>query len=168
MFNDSFDYIHGRMLLSCFKDPRSVFQKAYDSLLPGGYFEMQDFAFPPQFLGEPLTDSSLYKWGKILVEASEKLGRPWNHVPKYKQWFEEIGFEGVVEKKYYWPLSAWAKGKYYKKISVYAQADLLSGLDGMSLKLMGLMGWSADEVKEFLVGVKDDVKNTAVHAYGPM
>jgi hypothetical protein len=50
----------------------------------------------------------------------------------------------VVEKKYYWPLNKWPKGDYYKQISVYAQADLLNGLDGMSLKLMGLMGWSAD------------------------
>jgi hypothetical protein len=38
----------------------------------------------------------------------------------------------------------------------------------MSLKLMGSLGWSADEVKEFLVGVKEDVKNTTIHAYGPM
>jgi hypothetical protein len=155
------------MFLSCFKDPRSVFQKAYDTLVPGGYLELQDFVFPPQFISEPPPGSSLYKWGQIICEASGKLGRPTN-VPKYKQWFEEIGFEEVVEKKYYWPLNTWAKGDYYKQISVYAQADLLNGLDGMSLKLMGLMGWSADEVKKFLVGVKSEVKNTAIHAYGPM
>jgi hypothetical protein len=154
------------MLLSCFKDSRSVFQKAYDALSPGGYFEMQDFVYPPQFLGEPPKDSSLYKWGQTLSESSAKLGRPWTNVPYYKQWFEEIGFEEVVEKKYYWPLNKWPKGDYYKQISVYAQADLLNGLDGMSLKLMGLIGWSADQVKEFLVGVKADVKNTGLHAYG--
>jgi hypothetical protein len=28
----------------------------------------------------------------------------------------------------------------------------------MSLKVMGLMGWSVDEIKEFLVKVKEDVK----------
>jgi hypothetical protein len=156
------------MLLSCFKDPRSVFQKAYDALTPGGYLEMQDFVYPPQFIGEPPTESSLYKWGQVLCEGSVKLGRPWNNVPSYKQWFEEIGFEEVVEKKYYWPLNAWAKGDYYKQISVYAQADLPNGLDGMSLKAMGLMGWSVDEIKEFLVRVKEDVKNTAIHSYGLM
>jgi hypothetical protein len=156
------------MLLSCFKDPRSVFQKAYDALVPGGYLEMQDFVFPGHFMGEPRTETSLYKWGQMICEASEKLGRPWTNVPKYKQWFEEIGFEEVVEKKYYWHLSAWAQGDYYKQISVYAQADLLNGLDGMSLKLMGSLGWSADEIKEFLIGVKEDVKNTTIHGYGPM
>jgi hypothetical protein len=38
----------------------------------------------------------------------------------------------------------------------------------MSLKLMGLMGWSAEEVKAFLVSVKEDVKNTSLHAYAPV
>ncbi|KAE9370226.1 S-adenosyl-L-methionine-dependent methyltransferase [Stipitochalara longipes BDJ] len=167
-FTEPFDYIHGRMLLSCFKDPRSVFQKAYNALTPGGYLEMQDLAFPPRFLGEQRTETSLYKWGKVLSEASVKIGRPWTNVQKYKEWMEEIGFVDVVEKKYYWPLSRWAKGDYYKLVSVYAQASLLNGLDGMSLKLMGLMGWSAEEVKAFLVGVREDVKNTSIHAYAPM
>ena len=49
-----------------------------------------------------------------------------------------------------------------------ADAALLSGLDGMSLKLMGLMGWSAEEVKTFLVGVKVDVKDPSLRAYADM
>lgn len=73
-----------------------------------------------------------------------------------------------METKYYWPLSSWAKGEYYKQISVYAQATLLNGIEEMSLKLMGLMGWSAEEVKSFLVSVKEDVKNTSLHAYAPV
>ena len=156
------------MLLSCFKDPRAVFQKAYDALTPGGYLELQDLVFPPQFWGEPRTETSLYKWGSIVGDASVKIGRPWTNVPKFKEWLEEIGFEDVVERKYYWPLSNWAEGDYYKQVSVYAQAALLSGLDGMSLKLMGLMGWSAKEVKTFLVGVKEDVADPRLRAYADM
>jgi hypothetical protein len=38
---------------------------------------------------------------------------------------------------------------YYKMVSAYAQADLLNGLDGMSLKLLGFLGWSAEKVQEF-------------------
>lgn len=166
MFKEPFDYIHGRMLLSCFKDPRSVFKKAYDSLAPGGYFEMQDLVCPFQYMGESPVGSPLYKWCEIICEAASKLGRPWTNVPKYKQWFEEIGFEDVVEKKHYFPLNAWPKGDFYKRVSVYAQTDLLNGLEGLSLKLMGLMGWSTEEIKEFLVGVKDDVQNTSIHVYG--
>jgi hypothetical protein len=156
------------MLLACFKDSRSVFQKAYNALTPGGYFEMQDLVFPPRFMREPPRESALYKWSQLIVEGSVKLGRPWNNVPKYKQWFEEIGLEEVVEKEYYWPFNAWAKEDYYKHLSVYTQAIFLNGLEGMSLKILGSMGWSADEIKELLVEVRSDTKNTAVYCYSPM
>jgi hypothetical protein len=129
---------------------------------------MQDMVFPFRFLGEQPVDSPLYKWFEIITEGAAKLGRPWTNVPQYKRWFEEIGFEDVTEKKFYWPINRWAKGEYYKSISVYAQADFLSGLEGLSLKVMGSMGYSAEEVRELLVGVMKDIKDTNVHCYCPM
>lgn len=86
----------------------------------------------------------------------------------YKRWMEEIGFEDVTESNYYWPLNSWAKGKYYKRIAVLAQADFLNGLEGLSLKVMGSMGWSPDRIHTFLDDVKKDVKNTSIHCYCPM
>ena len=145
-----------------------MFGKAYDALTPGGYFEMQDFVFPFEYIDEPPTESLLYKWFQIISEGAAKLGRPWTNVPKYKQWFEEIGFEDVMEKRFYWPINAWAKGKYYKQISVYAQTNFQNGMEGMSLKIMGSMGWSAEEIQVFLAGVRDDVRNTKIHCYCPV
>jgi hypothetical protein len=81
---------------------------------------------------------------------------------------EEIGFEDVVEHQFYWPTSGWPKGKYFKTLAMYWQEDLLSGLEAISLKVMGLMGWSADEIRVFLAGVRNDVKDTSIHAYLPM
>ena len=155
-------------MLSCFRDPKAVFTSAYEALTPGGYFEMQDMVFPFQFLGDPPTESPLYRWFEIIAEGAAALGRPWTNVPKYKAWFEDIGFEDVVEKKFYWPLNKWPKEGYYKQLSVLAQADLLNGLEGLSFKVMGSMGWSAEDIKEFLVGVRKDVLDTKVHCYCPM
>lgn len=129
---------------------------------------MQDINFPFEFLGDPPTESPLYKWSQLIDTGAEKLGRPWSNVKHYRRWFEEIGFEDVVEKKFYWPFSAWAKGKYYKEISVLAQADFLGGLEGLSLKIMGSMGYSAEEVREMLVGVKKDIVDTKMLYYCPM
>lgn len=81
---------------------------------------------------------------------------------------EEIGFEDVKEKKFYWPINPWAKGDYFKQLAEYAQPDFLSGLEGMSLKVMGSMGWSAEQVNVFLVGVRDNVRDTRIHCYCPM
>lgn len=129
---------------------------------------MQDFIFPFKFLGQPPKESLLYKWFEIIVEGAEKLGRPWTNVKHYKRWMEEIGFEDVNEKTFYWPINPWAKGKYFKQIALYAQADFLNGLEGMSLKVMGSMGWPAEDVQKYLIGVRKDVKDTAIHCYCPM
>lgn len=81
---------------------------------------------------------------------------------------EDIGFEDVVEKKFYWPLNAWPQGKYYKQLSTYAQANFLSGLEGLSLRVMGSAGWSVDNIKAYLEEVRKEVEDTSVHSYVSM
>jgi SAM-dependent methyltransferase len=164
-FPQQFDYIHGRAILSCFKDPFSVIQQAYNSLSPGGYLELQDGIFPFKYVGDVPTDSALYKWNEIATAGAAKSGRPWTNCQRYKRWMEEIGFEDVVEKKFYWPTSAWAKGAYYKTVGAWWQTDLLQGLEAISLKVFGLMGYDADKTRAFLEDVRKDVKNTDIHAY---
>lgn len=129
---------------------------------------MQDAVFPFEFMGDPPTEAAVYKWMHIIAEGAAKLGRPWTNVQHYKKWFEEVGFENVVEKKYYFPLNPWAKGKYYKELSVYAQKDFMNALEGMSLRIMGSMGWSADEVRAYLPAVIENVKDTKTHVYAPL
>ena len=81
---------------------------------------------------------------------------------------EEVGFEDVVEKDFYWPTSAWTKGKYYKQIAALFQADMLNGLEGMSLKVIGVLGWTVDEIRAFIVGVRKDLQDTSITAYEHM
>ena len=129
---------------------------------------MQDAVFPLRSMGDIPTDSAFHKWMQTIVEGSAKLGRPWHNVQYYEQWFKEVGFEEVTKKEYYFPLSSWAKGKYYKELSVYTQRNLLNGIEGMSLKIMGAMGWSAEEVRAFLPAVREDIKNKKLHLYIPL
>lgn len=53
---------------------------------------------------------------------------------------EDVGFEDVVEKSFYWLTSTWAKGLYYKEVALYWQKDLLYRLEGISLKAIGSVG----------------------------
>ena len=101
----------------------------------------------------------------IVTQGAAKAGRPWTRAQYYKQWLEELGFEDVKEKFFYLPTSQWAKGKYFKELAMYFQEDLLNATEGISLKTMAVMGWKADDIREFLVGVKEDIKNKNIHAY---
>ena len=92
VFPHAFDYIHGRALLSCFKDPREVLKSAFEALAPGGYLELQDGCFPLRYIGDPPVESNLYKWMEIVCQGAAKAGRPWTNAQFYRQWLEELGF----------------------------------------------------------------------------
>ena len=155
-------------MASCFSDPRTVFQQAFNFLLPGGYLELQDGSFPFKYIGPEPTSSSIFRWNTLVVEGAAKTGRAWTNVPHYANWMREIGFEDVVEKSFYWPISPWAKGAYFKKLGELWQEDLMNGLEAISLRVMGKLGWTAEEVRAFLPEVRRDIQDTRIHAYFPM
>ncbi|KAE9363223.1 S-adenosyl-L-methionine-dependent methyltransferase [Stipitochalara longipes BDJ] len=164
-FAQKFDFIHGRALLSCFKDPKFVLAQAFNSLAPGGYLEMHDLIYPFSYIGPAPVGSPVYRWNELCMEGSAKLGRPWTNVKNYKTWMEEIGYEDVVERTFYWPTNTWAKGQYLKQVGAFFHQDLLNGIEGMSLKVIGCLGWSAEQIREFLVGVIRDINDPEMTAY---
>ena len=126
---------------------------------------MQDAVFPFSFASPPPPNCAFAQWNKYIKEGSERMGRPWSNGRNYKRWFEEIGFEDIVERRFFWPLSPWAKGDYYKTVASFFQEDMLRGVEGISLKVLGYLGWSATEMQDFLAKVKADMRDTSVHAY---
>ena len=165
-FSAKFDYVHGRALLTCFRDASQVIRSAYKSLAPGGWLELQDAYFPMFYVGGRDPESTaLYKWNKLCMEGAAQFGRPWTYAQHYKRYLEEAGFESVTERRFYWPLSPWAKGKYYRTVAEFFQEDMLSGVDGISFKVLGALGWHIDEIRVFLAQVREDMKDTSIHAY---
>ncbi|KAI1390645.1 S-adenosyl-L-methionine-dependent methyltransferase [Hypoxylon trugodes] len=165
VYSEPFDFIHGRALMSCFNDPAAVVRQAFANLAPGGVLEFQDALFPMNYIGEPPRESALYRWNEKMLEGVARLGRSWSNAQNYHRYFEEAGFEDIVEKRFYWPTSPWAKGLYFKTVATYFQEDMLMGLEGVSLKVLAGLGMSPEEVREFAEEVKKDFKDTSIHAY---
>lgn len=165
-FSQQFDYIHGRALATCFADPASVIRQAFSALAPGGYLELQDGVLPIQYIGDAPTDSTIYKWQELLLEAAAKAGRRMNNVQHYKKWFQEAGFVDVEERKHYWPINSWPKNKRLKQIGMWFMVDLLDAVEGMSMSLFTkILGWSREEVEVLLAGVRNDLKDRSIHGY---
>jgi SAM-dependent methyltransferase len=168
-YTQKFDFIHGRALFSCFKDPRAVFQKAYDALAPGGYFEIQDVWIKPHSHDGTLNGTNLERWHEVLTSATEKLGRDWQCPPKYVGWFRDVGFEDVVERRLQWPQNPWPRGAKNKLLGMWALADGLDAVASVSTALFTrVLGMSPEEVELTLVGVRKDMRNRAIHTYYPM
>ena len=152
-------------MISCFKDPSYVFEQAFKSLAPGGYFEMQDTDFPMNAVDDTLMGTDLWSWNQYIIEGSAKAGRPWTRVKEYKKWMQEIGFVDVEEKVLQWPLNTWPRDKHLKTLGLWFCHDLCEGLSSTRAVLTRGLGWSVDKAEAFLVNVRKDVRNRKVHAY---
>ncbi|KAI2643643.1 S-adenosyl-L-methionine-dependent methyltransferase [Xylaria nigripes] len=164
-YTEPFTFIHGRALATCFEDPGSVIRRAYDNLEPGGYIEFQDGLFPFEWVGEPPRETALYRWNVLMVEGARRLGRSWSNVANYPRYFKEAGFEDIVQRRFYWPVSPWAKGEYFQTLAMYFQHDMIAGLEGLSMRVLKALGMTSDEISEFVEEVKEDFKNPELHAY---
>jgi hypothetical protein len=43
--------------------------------------------------------------------------------------------------------------------------NLLNGVEGMTLKVIGALGWTAEEIREFVVEVKKDMQDPKITSY---
>ncbi|PQE04462.1 hypothetical protein CJF31_00007286 [Rutstroemia sp. NJR-2017a BVV2] len=165
-YPSQFDYIHGRALVSCFRDPPSVIQSIYNSLLPGGYFELQDPIMPLRSVDSSLTGTSLDEFQKQCMAAAEKLGRPWTNGKNYGRWLREAGFEDVVEKSYYWATNQWVRGEKQKVQAMWLQENLREGLPAWGLSTLSRgFGWSKERIEGLIEEARKDLKDPKVHAY---
>ena len=167
-YGAKFDLIHARTLLSCFSDHKKVIQSCFDALAPGGWCEWQDLIFPLRHVGPIPEDTILVRWSEMIAEAGAKVGRPWTNVAKYRQYFEEIGFENIEERIFYWPVGPWPKGDYYKSIAMYFTEDIRKGMEPVSLKLFPALGYSPEEIQVMLAKVRRDMRDPNIHSYLPV
>ena len=150
--------------MTCFVQPKDIFTKAYDALLPGGYLEMQDSIFPMCCHDDTFEGTALDIWGKACVEGAAKLGRPWTSAPNYKRWMEELGFEDV-KKRFEAATSPWPKGKKQKEVGMWWQADLLDALGASMAVLTRGLGWETAKVERLLVDVRRESRTRCPCVY---
>jgi SAM-dependent methyltransferase len=100
-FSQPFDYIHGRLLATCFKNFPGVVKQAFDGLRPGGYLELQDVV-PTVCYDNSWEGSEYQRWISLLVEGGKALGMDWDKAAKYKRYLEEAGFVDVEQVEFAW------------------------------------------------------------------
>ena len=169
-FSQKFDLIHGRALLSCFSQPRTVIASIFETLAQGGYFELQDICFPCQSPDGTLEGTSLQKWQNLMVEGLRNLGKDFGKVKEYGNYMHDAGFVDIVEKKYTWAIGPWIRGRNQKLQATWWMQNFLDGIHGWSMAIITRgMGWAPQDVEALLVDVRSDVENYRnVHAYVKM
>lgn len=73
-FLDPFDFIHFRMMLTCFYDPRAVMRRAFHHLRPGGWVEYQDGGLDAYCHDTSSLGTSIHKWLFMIKDGAKRLG----------------------------------------------------------------------------------------------
>lgn len=169
-FDKKFDFIYGRMLIGSLRDWPKFIQQSYDNLESGGWIELADILL--EFSSDDNSvpaDSPAKKWGELMLEAADKFGAPLDSCKRYRQQLEDAGFVDIVVEIYRWPSYVWPKDPKFKEMGLWTFENLGNGASGLSMALFTrALGWTAEEVEVFLVGVRQDMKNSSVHGWWPI
>ncbi|KAJ4186297.1 hypothetical protein NW759_016950 [Fusarium solani] len=169
-FSQKFDFVYGRMLTRSLRNWPKFIQQSYDNLNSGGWIELTDILLELESDDNTVPANSLAKqWGKYMLEAAASFGAPLDSCKWYKQQLADAGFVDIVKTVYKWPTCAWPKDPTFKEIGLRTYENLGQGVSGLSLALFtrGLV-WTPEEVEVFLVDVRKDMKNRAVHGWWPI
>lgn len=74
---ENFDYIHLRMMVSCYADPRGVIQKLFTKVKPGGWVEYQDISFNVDDVDSSLQTkgASIRRWAHLCIAGAAVMGK---------------------------------------------------------------------------------------------
>lgn len=96
--DESFDYIHGRMIAGSVQDFPALYEKIYNHLKPGGWLEMQEF--DPVFRSDDGTIDQadvMLQWQSLINEAAARFGKKLRIVQEQKDFIQQAGFTNVHE-----------------------------------------------------------------------
>ena len=114
-------------------------------------------------------DSKLQAMSDNLHAACEKFGTPVDDPTRWKNWFEERGFDDVAETVHKLPCAPWAKDQRLKLLGMWEQHNLLENLEGMTMRLYSQgLGWTEEEILVFSALLRKDIKNPAFHGWWPL
>lgn len=159
------DYIHGRALVACFSDKKSVFRKAFSALTPGGYLELQDAILPWQYATPPPKDSAFLRWNIASQEASLENRCPWNQVIDYPDWLREIGFKDVEVYRFFLPTGTWTNDPHIDHLGAWQMLNTNLGMEGWTLRNLESAGWTSEQIQKLMAEAKEELSSGTLQSF---
>lgn len=133
--DNSFDFIHLRMMFGIIEDWYALFRQAYRTCNPGGYTE--SFIKCGTFFsdnGSVKDDSAMAQWHRVWNAAGKKMGRTfevYDHDLQQKG-MEAAGFVDIQVKEYYIPVGVWHQDKNLAEKGLWWKIMMECDLEGKS------------------------------------
>lgn len=168
IFDAPFDYVHLRMMFSCFTNPREVMKSIFTNLQPGGWVEYQDYICDMYCIDDTFEGGAYQRYCQLMRDAAETLGRDFNQATKYKDWLMETGFVEVTEKIVPCAANPWPVDPAEREKGKYMLESNTLAIEGASLRVLQKgCGMEVNEILEFIEQVKRNMADRNVHIYQP-
>ncbi|KAM5433818.1 hypothetical protein MferCBS31731_006958 [Microsporum ferrugineum] len=166
-FRQRFDLIHFQNLNGAIRDWRRLLSQIYDNLMPGGYVEAKETDVYATCDDDSIPeDCHLRQWESNCIKACSLIGQTLTAPENVKRWMQEAGFVDVKEEQFKLPINTWPKDPELKLAGRYQQVQYSDALQPYALGLLvEVLGWSKEEMELFLVGLRKDLANRALHGY---
>ncbi|KAJ4391238.1 hypothetical protein N0V93_004855 [Gnomoniopsis smithogilvyi] len=170
VFDKQFDYIHWRLMLTCFNDFRGMIGKIFNNLNPGGWAEFQEASFDllpaDQVAASVLHGSALEQCFIYALEAGRRMGRDFEAPRKLKKAMIEAGFEDVVEKQILAPINSWPLDPKDSMIGNWVCLNGLRAAESLG-KVMIVGGLPEEEAPALIQEIRHDLTNASMRVYEP-
>ncbi|KAM0809208.1 hypothetical protein AB5N19_09551 [Seiridium cardinale] len=162
----SFDYVHLRMMFSCFEDTRNVLRNAYDNMTPGGWVEFQDSSFDVRQGNPNFEGDALMRYGQACIRGAAVKGRDILKSEKYEEWLEETGFVDIKVRKFLFPCNPWPEHEKLKEVGRFNIVNLVEGLQGIGWQMLTASEMTPGEVDKLIEDINNEVRDRRNHSYG--
>jgi hypothetical protein len=137
----------------------------HSNLSSSGWAEFQDFNLMYYSDDGTLNENhETAKWLKALLDGARMIGRDPCPGPKLEDWVNAAGFENVVHQKFKLPIGPWPKDPKLKEVGLFNLTQILSGLEGFSLRLFcDVLQWRQEEVLVMMAKVRKELKTPGMH-----
>ncbi|WZH49909.1 S-adenosyl-L-methionine-dependent methyltransferase [Fusarium acuminatum] len=115
-FSEPFDFVYTRFMTVSFANWPRFFDQSFTNLNPGGWIEVLDILPPTSDDGTMSPDTALFRWSNLLLESTERIGRPFGGTSNLKSQMEAAGFKNISQRIYKWPQNRWPKNPKYKEL----------------------------------------------------
>ncbi|OCK79493.1 methyltransferase [Lepidopterella palustris CBS 459.81] len=163
-----FDYIHQRSMAGSIKDWGALYSQAFENLVPGGWFEIQEFDvwFHSQHPDGLAEDSAVMRWQKLIDDASVQIGKRLNCAAELNTRLEKSEFEDVRCQVIKVPIGVWPKDLKLRLLGFYLQNQMSDAIEAVTLAyLTRVLKWTEQETKVLIAHVRNEFNDNSTHLY---
>ncbi|KAM0190730.1 hypothetical protein ACHAPI_009256 [Fusarium lateritium] len=162
---DKFDFIHVRQL-GDIQDKKALIQTTFDNLRPGGWVEFTEWIAHLHSPNHSLRGTAFRRWNDLMEQGMRNLGTTLKYPNQYKPFLQEVGYERIIETRHGAPTNACYPGKKLQRIGHLMTQNWLLILEPLSMPVFTAgLGWTQEQVKQFLGDVRIELANTQYHSF---